>query len=290
MGVGPFLDSFAELVPTLAASRCRTPAGTGACCSTSSGSRAPEAMSALTIGSGRRRHRCSTCSAAGCSTSRPRGSRRCCSVFVPTALLYGATTADALFATLALFSAYLPALDPSLGGRRRRGPARFRLLLLVRVAGRRRMGGTGPLATGRLPLDAAAVACLCAALLVFYGLLALLTGFDVLGSIEATHDRYYKGVASIRPYLLLLRLAGSLPGHARSGRLVRVARSLGSREITALALAAAILVTVAGRLYEGRDRADLDLPGPDGLPRGRSGAARAASAAGAGRPRRPGRS
>ena len=243
MGVASFLDNFAQLVPTLPLHVAGHPPGLVVFLDLF-GLDTPEAMSALTITVGaalsplvyllgRRLYDEGTARIAGLL-----------SVFVPTALLYGATAADALFATLALASAFL------LLSRRRSGVVFGAILLAfssffsyaLLVAG----GWAGIVRWRRDGLRSmvfAALAC-GVAVLAFYGLLALITGFDVLGSIQATHDRYFKGVASIRPYLFyffgsptaFLVLLGPVAWYA--------SRSLGSREITAVALALAILVTV----------------------------------------------
>jgi hypothetical protein len=242
-GVGPFLDSFAELVPTLPLHVAGHPPGLVVLLDLV-GLETPEAMSALTIvvGAllsplvyllGRRLFDEQSARLAGLL-----------SVFVPTALLYGATAADALFATMALASACL------LLARRRAAVIAGAILLAVSsffsyallVAG----GWAGIVRwrrDGWREMVFAALAC-GAALVALYALLAVITGFDVLASIQATHDRYFQGVASIRPYLFyffgspaaFLVMLGPVAWYA--------SRSLGSREITAVALAVAILVTV----------------------------------------------
>jgi hypothetical protein len=243
MGVGPFLDRFAELVPTLPLHVAGHPPGLVLLLDIT-GLETPESMAALTIivGAavspvlyllGRRIYDEHTARLAALL-----------SVFVPTMLLYGASSADSLFATVAL----IPVLG--LLSHRRAGVVAgafglalasffsYALLIAGGWAGlvRWRRDGTRSML---------GVATLCAlALVVFYGLLFLLTGFDVVTSLEATHDRYYKGIASERPYLFwffgsaaaFLFMLGPVAWYA--------ARSLGSREITALALAAAILITV----------------------------------------------
>jgi hypothetical protein len=165
-------------------------------------------------------------------------------VFVPTMLLYGASAADALFVTLAL-AAVVGLLST------RRVTVAFGAFLLAFASffsyALLAAGGWAGLVRWRRDgfRSMLAVALLCGAMLVaFYGLLAVFTGFDVVAAIDATHDRYYKGVASVRPYLFyffgspaaFLIMLGPVAWLA--------ARSLGSREISAVALAAAILVIV----------------------------------------------
>jgi hypothetical protein len=242
-GVGHFLDNFAEMVPTLPLHVAGHPPGLVLLLDIF-GLETPEAMSALTIIVGaaatpllyliaRRLYDETTARVASLLF-----------VFVPTMLLYGASAADALFVTLGLLAvAGLLATRPLpvLWGALMLALASFFSYALL-VAG----GWAGLVRWRRDGLRSmlvVAIAC-GAALIAFYGLLALLTGFDVVSSIDATHDRYYQGVASVRPYLFyffgspaaFLVMLGPVTWFA--------ARSLGSREITAVALAVAILITV----------------------------------------------
>jgi hypothetical protein len=244
-GIGPFLDDFVSLVPTLPLHPAGHPPGLVVTLDFF-GIETPEAMAALTIVVG----------AAATPALYALGRRlfdektaRVASllfVFVPTALLYGATSADSLFATLGLVAVLLM-LSRRAGvvflGAISLAIATFFSYALLAIAGWaglvkwRRDGFASMLR----------LAALCAIVLVaFYAILAWTTGFDVTGAVEATHDRYYKGVAGIRPYLFyffgspaaFLIMLGPVAWFA--------ARSLGSREITALALAAVILVAVIG--------------------------------------------
>lgn len=242
-GIGPFLDNFVSLVPTLPLHPAGHPPGLVVTLKLL-GIETPEAMAALTIGGG----------AAATPVLYVLGRRlfeeqtaRIASllfVFVPTSLLYGATSADSLFATLALVAVVLMLSVRSavvfLGTIVFAVSTFFSYALLAVAgwAGLVKWRRDGFAATLRLAL-------LCALVLVaFYVVLAWTTGFDVTGAIQATHDRYYKGVASIRPYLFyffgspaaFLVMLGPVAWFA--------SRSLGSRETTALALAAVILVAV----------------------------------------------
>jgi hypothetical protein len=242
-GIGPFLDNFAEMVPTLPLHVAGHPPGLVLLLDVL-GIETPEAMSALTIIVGAAATPLLYLIAKrlyGETTARVAS---LLFIFVPTMLLYGASAADALFVTLALAAvAGLLATRPLsvLWGALMLALASFFSYALL-VAG----GWAGLVRwrrDGFRSMLAVAVTC-GAALIVFYGLLALLWGFDVVGSIDATHDRYYQGVASVRPYLFyffgspaaFLVMLGPVAWFA--------ARSLGSREITAVALAVAILITV----------------------------------------------
>jgi hypothetical protein len=243
MGVGPFLDRFAEMVPTLPLHVAGHPPGLVLMLDIF-GLETPQSMAALTIVVGAALSPVLYLLGRGLYDEGTARLAALLSVFVPTMLLYGATSADSLFATVAL----LPVLG-LLSHRRSAVVAgafglaiasffSYALLIAGGWAGlvRWRRDGTKSMI---------GVAMLCAlALLVFYGLFFLLAGFDVVSAIEATHDRYYKGIASERPYLFwffgstaaFLFMLGPVAWYA--------SRSLGSREITAVALAAAILITV----------------------------------------------
>ena len=131
-------------------------------------------------------------------------------VFAPSAVLYGATSADALYATLALTAAIPLALVA--GGRGQEAHARGGVLTL----------GAGALAVAsffsyaNLAIGAWAsllawqrggarrallIAMACGAgLALFYGALALATGYDPIGVLRATESVYRAGIASRRPY------------------------------------------------------------------------------------------
>ncbi len=164
-------------------------------------------------------------------------------VFVPTSLLYGATSADAMFVTLALVAVVglLSRRRLALaGGAIALALASFFSYALLAAGGwaglvRWRRDGFKSMLTAAL---------LCAgALVVFYAALAFFTGFNVLAAIEATNHRYHDGIANVRPYgywvfgspAAFLIMLGPVAWF--------VARSLASREITALALTSIIVVT-----------------------------------------------
>lgn len=245
VGIGPFLDNFASLVATLPIHPAGHPPGLVVTLDLF-GIESPQAMAALTIVVG----------AAATPVLYALGRRlfdektaRVASllfVFVPASLLYGATSADALFATLGLVAVLLMLSKRALVvffGAVSLAVATFfsyALLAIAGWAGLVKWRRDGFAAMVRLALLCGAV------LIVFYGVLALATGFDVVAAVDATHDRYYKGVAGVRPYLFyffgspaaFLVILGPVAWFA--------SRSLGSREITALALAAVILVAVVG--------------------------------------------
>lgn len=168
-------------------------------------------------------------------------------VFVPTSMLYGATSADALYATLALAAAALLLTrrwgTQLLGALALALASFFSYALLAAgawaalVAWLRRGFGSA----ARLALLAGA------ALVAFYLALYLVAGFDLFGAVGATEDRYREGIAHVRPYAFYffgspaayLVMLGPVAWFA--------ARALARREATATALAIVIAVSmVAG--------------------------------------------
>ena len=241
-GLGPLLENFDNLVPTLPAHAAGHPPGLLVLIDWL-GISSPEGLAALTIGVGamavplvyvlgRRLFDESTARAAALLF-----------VFVPTSLLYGATSADAMYATLALVAAiFLLSKRRSVvvAGAAALAVASFFSYALLAAGGwaglvRWRRDGFGSMA-------ATALAC-GVALVVFYAALGAFTGFDVIAAIDATNLRYHDGIANVRPYAFwvfgspaaFLLMLGPVAWFA--------ARSLASREITAVALTAIIVVT-----------------------------------------------
>jgi hypothetical protein len=167
-------------------------------------------------------------------------------VFVPTSLLYGATSADALFATLGLLAAaglVSARRELLLAGAAMLAVASFYSYALLGVGAwavlvRWRRFGLG---------DAVRAAALSAAVLAgFYLLLLAFTGFDVLAAVRATEDAYREGIAGIRPYAFWLFGSPAAFLFMLGAAAWFAARALAVREVTALALAAVILVAVIG--------------------------------------------
>ncbi len=244
-GIGPFLDNFVSLVPTLPIHPAGHPPGLVVALDFF-GIETPEAMAALTIVAGAAATPVLYALGRQLFDEKTARVASLLFIFVPTALLYGATSADSLFAALGLIAVPLMLS--------RRGFVVFFGTLCLAVAtffsyALLAIAGWAGLVKWRRDgfISMLSLATLCLVVLVaFYAILAWTTGFDVTGAIEATHDRYYKGVASVRPYLFylfgspaaFLIMLGPVAWFA--------SRSLGSREITALALAAVILVAVVG--------------------------------------------
>ncbi len=172
-------------------------------------------------------------------------------VFVPTSLLYGATSADAMYVTFGMLAAAL------LVSRRPPALALGALALALASFFSYALPAVGAwVALVRWRRDGLAVALrvalLCAAVLAgFYLALDLLTGFDLIAVLRATNERYHEGIAHLRPYLFYLfgspvafaLMLGPVAWYA--------ARSLGAGETTALALAAVIAVASVGGYTKG---------------------------------------
>ena len=162
-------------------------------------------------------------------------------VFSPAGLLYGATSADAMYATLGVAAAAaLVARGTAvraLGGALLAVASFFSWALLAvgvwAVALTERREGLR---------RALALAGICAlAVLGFYLALHALTGFDAPAALRATHDHYYAGIGGRRPYAYWL-LGSPAAFLVAAGLPVtwQAARSLSRGEITAVALAVVI--------------------------------------------------
>jgi methylthioxylose transferase len=118
-------------------------------------------------------------------------------VFAPSAILYGATSADAFYATVALLAAVPLAARATAAGSGALALASFFSYANLAVG-----AWAALLAWQRDGLRrAAGLAAACGiALLAFYAALHLATGYDPIGVLEATETVYREGIASRRPY------------------------------------------------------------------------------------------
>jgi len=123
-------------------------------------------------------------------------------VFAPSAVLYGATSADALYATVGL----LAAVPLAAAGRPRwtlpLGAAALAVASFFSYANLAIGAWAALVAERRAGLRrGAVVACVCGiALVAFHVLLHLATGYDPVGVLRATETVYREGIASRRPY------------------------------------------------------------------------------------------
>jgi methylthioxylose transferase len=126
-------------------------------------------------------------------------------VFAPSAILYGATSADAVYATIALAAA-IPLAVAATATRARpqplvAGAAALALASFFSYANLALAAWAALLAAGAGRRRAIAIAATCgAALVAFYALLHLATGYDPIGAFRAAHGVYREGIATLRPY------------------------------------------------------------------------------------------
>lgn len=123
-------------------------------------------------------------------------------LFAPSALLYGATSADALYATVALLAALPLAVALRRPAAIAAGGPALAVASFFSYANLAVGAWAALLAWQRLgPRRALVLAAGCAlALALFYAVLHLATGYDPIGVLEATNTVYREGIASRRPY------------------------------------------------------------------------------------------
>jgi len=199
LGPRVFLDRFAELVPSFPVHVAGHPPGL------------PLVMHALALDTPARL--AAFCIAAG-ALSAPltyglarelldeRGARLAGLLMAlsPQALMFGVTTADAVYCTLGLLAAW-PLARPSrrawlLGAVLLAGASLFAWSLLA-------VGAWAAILTWRRHglRSAIELSVICGVVLVaLHGAFSALTGFDPIGTVRATEEVYRLGVASVRPY------------------------------------------------------------------------------------------
>jgi hypothetical protein len=195
-GAGFFVDRFAELVPSLPVHAAGHPPGLLLTLH-ALGIDSPGGMAALCIGVG----------SLGAPLTylvgrqvldEPRA--RVAALLLalaPGALLYGATSADAVYLTAGLLAAWPLAAGRRLAGAVALAAASFFAWSLLAV------GAWAALVTWRRNGWRAglALSALCGvALVAFYALLYAATGFDPIGTLRSTEEVYRAGIASMRPY------------------------------------------------------------------------------------------
>jgi len=249
-GVGPFLDHFDALVPTLPVHAAGNPPGL-LLSMDALGIDTAQGLAALTIVVGAMATPALYALARQLFAEPTARAAALLFVFVPASLLYGATSADAMYVTPAIVAAACLVSRRSsvvLIGAAALAIASFFSYALLAI------GAWAALVRWRRNGLATAlrVALLCAAALVaFYAALGLISGFDILAVLRATNERYHDGIAHLRPYLFylfgspaaFLVMLGPVAWFA--------ARSLGARETTALALAAVIAVAALAGYTKG---------------------------------------
>ena len=169
-------------------------------------------------------------------------------VFAPSAIIYGASAADALFATLGTLAALLLiARRPVV--RLVAGPAALALATFFSYANLA-VGAWGALVVALREGPRAAVKVAAAAgagLVVFYLAAYALFGFDIAGSIATTEDIYRVSIARLRPYWYFL-FGSPVAWLAAMGIPLALywLRAIAAREAAAVALAAVVLIAAVG--------------------------------------------
>ena len=249
LGVREFLDRFAELSPTLPIHPSAHPPGTLILLH-ALGIDTAKGMAALTIALGSLAVPLTYALArsAGLEEARCRAAALLLALS-PSAQLYGVTSTDSMFATLATAAACL--LLAAGVGRRLLGAVALALASVVAWA----LLAIGAFAAvlvaireGLRPALALAIAS-AAVVLLAYGALYAATGFDPVGAVRAAGDAYDLGIANARPYSYWL--FGSPVAFAVALGLPTAwfaARALGAGEALAIGLATIVLVAVLAGL------------------------------------------
>ena len=238
VGLHPFLDRFAEVAPSLPIHPSAHPPGLLLTLDALGLGTAGE-MAALTIGTGAMAAPLTYLLGRSLLDDARARTAALLLVFAPSALLYGATSADALYATLGVASA--AALVGRGAEARTAGAAAlavasfFSFALLAAGAWAvlaRRRAGTALLAG--------------AAVGMFYLLLHAISGFDPIGALQSASASYRIGIANVRPYwfwlfgspvAFLVAMGVPLAWYAL--------RALAARQAAAVALAAVVALSAA---------------------------------------------
>jgi methylthioxylose transferase len=194
-----FLDRFAELVPSLPVHAAGHPPGL-LLTMHALGIESAGGLAALTIGAGALSGPLAYLLARQVLDDRRARLAALLLALAPGALLFGATSADAVFMSLGLLAAWPLAARSwaarAAGAALLAAGSFFAWSLLA-------VGAWAAILTLRRDglRPAVALSVLCgAALLAFYALVYAASGFDPIGTLRATEEVYRAGVASIRPY------------------------------------------------------------------------------------------
>jgi hypothetical protein len=198
-----FLDTFAEVGTSLPVHAIGHPPGLLVVMHWL-GIAGPEGLAALTIGAGALSIPLAYLLGRALLDERRARLATLLYVFAPSAILYGATSADALYATLGL----LAAVPLALASRARAagaipvGASALSVASFFSYANLAIGAWAALVAWQRTGIRRATVlAASCGlALLGFYAALHLATGYDPIGVLEATETVYREGIASRRPY------------------------------------------------------------------------------------------
>jgi methylthioxylose transferase len=198
-GTRSFLDRFADLVPSLPVHAAGHPPGLLVTLHVL-GIDSPAGMAALCIGAGALSGPLTYLLGREVLDERRARLAALLMVFAPGALLFGATSADAVYLTLGLLAAW------PLAARRWAARSAGAAMLAVGSFFAWSLLAVGAWAAilalrreGVRPALALAAVC-GVAVLAFHALLYAATGFDPIGTLGATEDVYRASIARIRPY------------------------------------------------------------------------------------------
>jgi hypothetical protein len=195
-GAGFFVDRFAELVPSLPVHAAGHPPGL-LLVMHALGIGTPAGMAALCVGVGALSGPLTYLLARELLDERRARIAALLMALAPGALLFGATSADAVYLTVGLLAAWPLAARRRVAGAIALAAASFFAWSLLAV------GAWAALVTWRRDgwRAALALSAVCgAALVAFYALLYAATGFDPIGTLRSTEEVYRAGIASTRPY------------------------------------------------------------------------------------------
>ncbi len=244
LGLRFFLDTFAEVGTSLTVNAIGHPPGLLVTIRLL-GIDSAEALAALTIGIGVLSVPLTYALARRLADEPTARAATLLYAFAPSAVLHGATSADALFATLATLALLALVSAPKIA--RTAGAGGLAVASFFSWANL----GIGALATilvWRRDGLAAAVKVAAAGaggLLAFYGLLYLASGFDPFGAVRAAESVYREGLAAHRPYAFWLfgspaafLIAAGLPIAWFALRALGAGRDVAVALFTVLAVAA----------------------------------------------------
>jgi methylthioxylose transferase len=242
-GAGFFVDRFAELVPSLPVHAAGHPPGLLLTLH-ALGIDSPGGMAALCIGVGSLSAPLTYLAGRHLLDEERARVAALLLALAPGALLYGATSADAVYLTLGLLAAWLLAAGRRLAGAAALAVVSFFAWSLVAV------GAWAALVTWRRAgwRAAIALAATCGVSVVaFYALLYAVAGFDPIGTLRSTEEVYRAGIASMRPYWYWL-LGSPVAFLVVLGLPISwlALRALGRRDELAVAIFAVIAIAAVG--------------------------------------------
>jgi hypothetical protein len=195
-GAGFFVDRFAELVPSLPVHAAGHPPGLLLVLH-ALGIDSPGGMAALCIGVGALSAPLTYLVGRAVLDEQKARLAALLLAVAPGALLFGATSADAVYLTLGLLAAWPLAAGRRVAGAVALAAGSFFAWSLLAV------GAWAAIVKWRRDgwQAAFALAAVCGAVLVaFYVVLYAATGFDPVGTLRSTEEVYRAGIASTRPY------------------------------------------------------------------------------------------